>query len=321
MTEPAGEIVLFQGDDGTPRIQVRLDEQTVWLSLNQMAELFQRDKSTVSRHIANVFGEGELQQKRCVADFATHLPDGRTYQVAHYNLDVIISVGYRVKSLRGTQFRIWATERLREYLVKGFAMDDDRLKQLCGGTYWRELLEILQRSDYKVVSGIAELLARFTHGLDLLDRYDHQSLSAPTGRPSGWVFSYDEARTVIEAMSFGSASDLFGRERDGSFAGVIAGLYQTFGGIELYPTAQEKAAHLLYLVVKDHCFTDGNKRIAAALFVYFLDRCGLLFGVDGRPRVGNSALAAITVMIAVSRPEEKDDMILLVRNMLQIGDS
>ncbi len=153
MAEPGGEIILYQTDDGAPRIEVRLDEQTVWLSLNQLAELFQRDKSTISRHIASVFAEGELQQGASVADYATHLPDGRTYQVAYYNLEVIISVGYRVRSLRGTQFRIWATERLRDYIVKGFAMDDDRLKQLGGGTYWRELLERIRdiRSSEKVL--------------------------------------------------------------------------------------------------------------------------------------------------------------------------
>lgn len=303
---------LYVATSGEVSLTVDRGADTIWATHQQIADLFGVDRSGATRHINKVLTSGEVLAANNVQKL--HIA-GAKRPVSFYSLDVILAVGYRVNSGEAIRFRRWATGVLKQHLVAGYTVNERRLAQI------GKVLEILQRSDDDVVSGIAELLARFTGGLDLLDRYDHQSLSAPTGGPSGWVFSYQEARSVIEAMSFGSASELFGRERDGSFAGVIAGLYQTFAGTELYPTAQEKAAHLLYLVVKDHCFTDGNKRIAAALFVYFLDRCRLLFGVDGRPRVGNSALAAITVMIAVSRPEEKDDMILLVRNLLQIGDS
>jgi len=315
---PSGEIVVYQAEDGSPGLDVRLVDETVWLSQQQLTDLFQTTQQNVSLHLRNIYAEGELSEAPTHKDFLLVRQEGArevTRSVAHYNLDAIISVGYRVKSELATRFRIWATGVLREHLVAGYTVNEQRLTQIGKG------LEILQRADDELVSGVAELLARFTDGLELLDRFDHQSLAAPDGAVSDWEFTYPEARSVIDAMSFGTTSELFGHERDGSFAGVIAGLYQTFGGNDLYPTAQEKAAHLLYLVVKDHCFSDGNKRIAAALFVYFLNQCGLLIGSDGRPRIGNSTLAAITVMIAVSRPEEKDDMILLVRNLLKVGAS
>lgn len=234
MNEFGGEVLLYRTESGGAALEVRLDGQTVWLSLTQLAELFGRDKSTISRHLSNVFSEGELDRGSVVADLATTAADGKTYQVTHFNLDVIISVGYRVKSFQGTQFRIWATERLRQHLLGGYTLNEHRLAQL------GKVLEILQRSDDVLVSGVAELLRQFTGGLDLLDRYDHQSLGRPRGQSAAWQLTYDEARSVIDAMSFGSSSELFGRERDGSFAGVVAGLYQTFGGVELYPSVEEK---------------------------------------------------------------------------------
>jgi prophage maintenance system killer protein len=312
-----GEVIIYRDEGGQVQLDVRLEQETVWLTQQQLAELFGTTRENITIHLGNIFDEGELDRAATSKDFLQVRQEGaRTVRrtVTHYNLDATISVGYRVKSAIATRFRIWATGVLREHLVAGYTVNEQRLNQI------GKVLEILQRADDELVSGVAELLARFTDGLDLLDRFDHQSLTAPGGAVSDWEFTYPEARSVIDAMSFGTTSQLFGHERDGSFPGVIAGLYQTFDDADLYPTAQEKAAHLLYLVVKDHCFSDGNKRIAAALFVYFLDRCGLLTDATGRARIGNSTLAAITVMIAVSRPEEKDDMVLLVRNLLEVGE-
>jgi len=307
MAENAIEI--YTSKNGV-ELAVALDESTVWLSLDQMSALFERDKSTISRHIKNVFTEGELDQDSVVALFATTAADEKIYQVAHYNLDVIISVGYRVKSIQGTRFRQWANTVLKNYLVDGAAINEKRLKQI--GT----VVNILSRSNEDMVSGIASVLQDFTNGLDLLDSYDHQTLKKPKGEVPERELTYDEARAFIDTMSFNETSDLFGHERDGSFKGVVAGLYQSFGGVELYPSVEEKAANLLYLVVKDHSFTDGNKRIAAALFVYFLEMNNALRSVSGNQRIDNNTLAAITLMIALSAPEEKEIMCLLVMNML-----
>lgn len=302
---------VYLATSGELSFAVDASAETVWATHQQIADLFGVDRSGATRHINNVLTTEEVDRANNVQKM--HIA-GAKRPVSYYSLDVILAVGYRVNSGEAIRFRRWATGVLREHLVAGYTVNEQRLAQI------GKVLEILQRADDELVSGVAELLARFTDGLDLLDRFDHQSLTAPGGAVADWEFTYPEARSVIDAMSFGTTSQLFGHERDGSFAGVIAGLYQSFGGVELYPTAQEKAAHLLYLVVKDHCFSDGNKRIAAALFVYFLDRCGLLTDAAGRARIGNSTLAAITVMIAVSRPEEKDDMVLLVRNLLEVGE-
>ncbi|HML51892.1 MAG TPA: RhuM family protein [Propionicimonas sp.] len=302
---------VYLATSGELSFAVDASAETVWATHQQIADLFGVDRSGATRHINNVLATEEVDRANNVQKM--HIA-GAKRPVSYYSLDVILAVGYRVNSGEAIRFRRWATGVLREHLVAGYTVNEQRLTQI------GKVLEILQRADDELVSGVADLLARFTDGLDLLDRFDHQSLTAPGGAVSDWEFTYPEARSVIDAMSFGTTSQLFGHERDGSFPGVIAGLYQSFGGVDLYPTAQEKAAHLLYLVVKDHCFSDGNKRIAAALFVYFLDRCGLLTNAAGRARIGNSTLAAITVMIAVSRPEEKDDMVLLVRNLLEVGE-
>jgi prophage maintenance system killer protein len=304
---PGGELIIYQAEDGSSALDVRLEGDTVWLTQQQMADLFGRDRSVVARHIRNAVNEREVDPDRSVQILhktRSGLP------TTYYDLDVIISVGYRVKSLNGVRFRRWATTVLRDHLVTGYSLNQRRLDQL------NQALRIIARSGVAEVAGVASVLQVYADGLGLLDDYDHQRLAKPKGEPSTWELSYAEAREVVDSMSFASESGLFGLERDGSFQSSVAQVYQSFGGQELYPSLEEKAATLLYLVVKNHSFTDGNKRIAAALFVYFLDRNGALRDADGDLRIDNNALAAITLMIALSRPDEKDTMCALVMNFL-----
>lgn len=304
------QIVLYESQDGETQVNVLLQGETVWLTQSQMVELFASSKANISEHIKHIFDEGELKEESVVRKFRTTAADGKTYSTKHYNLDVIISVGYRVKSLRGTQFRIWATNVLKHHLVDGYTRNQHRLNQL------DYAIKILSRSSNDMVSGITGVLECFSGGLDLLDNYDHQTLKKGTGRASKWVLTYKEARVFIDAMSYGENSDLFGVERDDSLKGIVAGLYQSFNEVDLYPSIQEKAANLLYLIVKDHSFTDGNKRIAAALFVYFLEKNDALRDAGGKQIIDNNALAAITLMVAFSNPEEKEIMCTLIMNML-----
>jgi prophage maintenance system killer protein/predicted fused transcriptional regulator/phosphomethylpyrimidine kinase len=307
-TPANSDVVIYQGDDGV-ELQVRLVGETVWLNRHQLAELFGRDVKTVGKHINNALKE-ELANFSVVAKFAITATDGKVYQVEHYNLDMVLSVGYRVKSAEGIQFRRWASDTLKKYALEGYAVNQKRLDQL------NKLLEIVSRSENSVVAGVADVLQNYAHGLDLLDEYDHQSFVAPKGKKGKWILTYDEARAFVDSMKFGNTSALFGNERDNSFKSTLGAIYQTFGGNDLYPSVQEKAANLLYMAVKNHSFTDGNKRIAAALFVYFLDKNDVLKGVSGLNVISNNTLAAITLVIALSKPEEKELMVLLVRNIL-----
>ena len=295
----ANNIVLFQSSDREISLDVSTDGSTVWLTQSQMAELFEKDQSVISRHISNVFKDGELE-KESNMHFLHIAKSDRP--VAFYNLDVIISVGYRVKSRRGVEFRRWATDVLRRYIIEGAATNERRLEQL--GKVTRVMARIQESLETRQVLDIVQ---SYTAALDLLDDYDHQRLKAPK-----------ECRKVIDDMKFGEESDLFGVEKDESFKGTLGSIYQGFGGQEIYPSLQEKAANLLYLVVKNHAFLDGNKRIAATMFLYFLDRNGVLF-VDGRKTIDDSTLVAITIMIAESKPEEKDAMTALVMNFLALG--
>ena len=256
------DLVLFHSHDGEILLPVTVDRDTVWLSLDQIAALFQRDKSTVSRHIRNVFSEGELERDSVVANFTTTAADGKKYQVDHFNLDVIISVGYRVKSQRGVEFRKWANSVLKDYILRGYAVNENRMKQL--GEMVRLMQRIETNLDTKQVLSVVE---RFSKALDLLDDYDHQTMKRPKGSAGAYVLTYEECRQVIDQMRFGNESELFGKEKDDSFKGSIGNIYQSFGGQEIYPTTEEKAANLLYFVTKDHSFLDGNKRIAATLFI------------------------------------------------------
>ncbi|WP_022889520.1 RhuM family protein [Agromyces italicus] len=304
-------IELYRSSDGSIVFDVRTDAETVWLSADQLVALFGRDKSTISRHLRNVFEDGELERDSVVADFATTASDGKTYVVTHYNLDVVISVGYRVKSVEGVRFRRWATDVLRRYVIEGAAINERRLEQL------GSLVQILARSGDDMIVGTAEVLARYLPSLRTLRDYDEGSIDLARGVEPSWVLTYDEARVVIDGVRAEFPEDrLFGSERGAALKGVVATIYQGFAGQELYPTVQEKAANLLYLVVKDHPLSDGNKRSGAALFVHFLAKNGQLADASGTPRISNTALAAITLMVAMSDPKEKDLMVALLMSML-----
>lgn len=310
------QIVLFESSDGEVRLDVRSDQDTVWLTKEQLAILFGRDRTVISRHIANVYKEGEVDRLSTCAKIAQVQTEGDREverQVEYYNLDVIISVGYRVKSQRGVEFRRWATDVLRRYIVEGRVENEKRLAQLA------QVVSVMERLPEEIgAAQILEIVKSYAPALDLLDDYDHQRLGRPRGSQGVYVLSYEECRDLIDSLRFSGESDIFGVEKDESFRSSIAAIYQSFGGREIYPSVQEKAANLLYFVVKNHSFHDGNKRIAASLFLYFLDRNGLLYE-SGRKCIGDDALVATAIMIAESRPDEKEAMVSLVMNFLALG--
>lgn len=304
-------VELYRSASGEFELAVRTDGESVWVTADQLVELFGRDKSTISRHLRNVFDDGELERPAVVADFATTAVDGKTYRVAHYNLDVVISVGYRVKSAEGVRFRRWATQVLRQYLLDGIALNERRLEQL------GSIVQVLSRSSDELVAGVAEVVGRYLPSLRALRAYDEGEILPAPGAAPVWSLTYEEARAVIDEVGAEFPDDaLFGGERGDALRSVVETLYQGFGGVDLYPTVQEKAANLLYLVVKDHPLTDGNKRSAAALFVHFLARNGALDDARGVPLISNNALAAITLMVAMSDPKEKALMTALLVSML-----
>ena len=280
-----------------------------------MAELFDRDVKTIGKHINNALRE-ELDGQVVVANFATTTKHGavegktQTHMVEFYNLDVIISVGYRVKSKRGVEFRRWANSVLKHYILKGYAVNDRRVAQL------GEVIRIMKRTENTLDSKqVLTVIEKYSEALELLDSYDHQNMTRPKGSDATYVLTYEECMKVISNMRFGDESDLFGREKDDSFRGSIGNIYQSFDGKELYPSLEEKAAHLLYFVTKNHSFLDGNKRIAATMFLYFLDRNGVLFA-EGEKLIDDHTLVALTIMIAESKPEEKEMMITVIMNCL-----
>lgn len=305
-----GNIEEIHFREGEFELSVRVEPQadTVWLNRKQMAQLFDRDVKTIGKHIQSALRE-ELKDS-VVAKFATTASDGKTYQVEYYNLDMIISVGYRVKSARGVQFRRWATSVLRQYLLQGYVCQQKRLQALS------TTIRVMKRVENKLDSAqILEVVQQYTRSLDLLDDYDHQRLQKPQGDPHAYVLTYEECRRLIDSMRYGDESSVFGNEKDDSFKGSLGNIYQSFAGKDVYPSTQEKAANLLYLVTKNHAFSDGNKRIAAAVFLYFLERNGLLFR-DGEKVIADHTLVAMVVMIAESKPEEKETMVKLVMNFL-----
>ncbi len=307
----ANAIQLFRSGDLNLEVKFSAKEETVWLTRRQMAKLYDRDVKTIGRHITNAL-EDELDETT-VAKFATVQKEGGidvTRQVEHYNLDMIISVGYRVKSQRGVEFRRWANRILKDYILRGVAVNRHRLDQL------GEAISIMSRvADRLDVVQVLDVVKHYTAALDLLDDYDHQRLAKPAGREGGYRLGYDECRHLIESLRFGAESELFGNEKDDSFKGSLGAIYQSFGGAEVYPTVEEKAANLLYFITKNHSFSDGNKRIAAAVFLYFLEKNGLLH--PGNPHaLASHTLVAVVVMIAESRPEEKETMVKLVMNFL-----
>ena len=307
------EIILYETTDHIIKLNVKTDGDTVWLSLDQLTNLFERDKSTISRHIKNIFTEGELEHDSVVAKFATTAADGKTYKVDYYNLDVIISVGYRVKSQRGVEFRKWANKVLKDYIIKGYSVNHKRIEQI------GEVIRIMKRAENQLdTKQVLSVIEKYNTALDLLDDYDHQTLKKPSGNTATYVLKYDECRQLIDSMKFGSDSTLFGNEKDDSFKGSIGNIYQSFGGTEVYPTLEEKAANLLYFVTKNHSFSDGNKRIAAAMFLYFLDKNNALFLDEEKTQktIADQTLAALTIMIAESMPTEKEMMINVIMNCM-----
>ncbi|MGM9690722.1 MAG: RhuM family protein [Bacteroidaceae bacterium] len=313
------KIVIYQTEDGQTQIDVRLENETVWLNTNQMALLFEREDSNIRRHIINVFKDGELEKDNNV--HFLHV-NGIKKPVPFYNLDVIISVGYRVKSKRGTAFRIWARKVLKEYMVKGYAVNErirheqiGELRQLVG-----MLGRTLQNQSLSTEENRAlfEVVTDYTYALDTLDNYDYERLTIEkTTKEEPFHATYENAMKEIQRLreKFGG-SVLFGNEKDDSFKSSIGQIYQTFGGEELYPSVEEKAAMLLYLVTKNHSFSDGNKRIAATLFLWFLNNNGILYRKDGSKRLADNTLVALTLMIAESKTEEKDVMVKVVVNLI-----
>ena len=307
------EIVIFETEDKLITLPVAVDHETVWLNRNQMAELFDRDVKTIGKHINNALREELESDKATVAKFATVQKEGEREverQIEYYNLDVIISVGYRVKSKRGVEFRRWANSVLKQYILKGYAVNDNRIRQL------GEVIRIMKRTENELDSRqVLSVIEKYSSALDLLDSYDHQNMTRPEGNRATYVLTYEECMDVIQSMRFGDESDLFGKEKDDSFKGSIGNIYQSFGGTDIYESLEEKAANLLYLVTKNHSFFDGNKRIAATMFLYFLDKNEVLF-IDGQKKIEDAALVALTIMIAESRPEEKEMMISVIMNCM-----
>ena len=314
------KIVIYRTADGQTSIDVKLEDETVWLSANQMANLFDRDEKTIRKHINNVFSEGELEKEN-----NTHFlrVDGVKQPVAFYSLDVIISVGYRVKSQRGIQFRIWANKVLKEYLVKGYVVNKVLTEQRY--TELKQLVTVLGRTvktqealTSEDALNLVEVVSDYAYALDTLDRYDYQQLAVEqTTNDVKFHATYEGAMQAIEELKekFGG-SQWFAHEKDDSFKSSIGQIYQTFGGQDLYPSVEEKAAMLLYLVTKNHSFSDGNKRIAATLFLWFMAGNGILYNPDGSKRIADNTLVALTLMIAESRTEEKDVMVKVVVNLI-----
>ena len=315
------KIIIYQTEDGQTQIDVRLENDTVWLTQAQMAELFQKDQSVIARHISNVFKEGELDDKSNMHFLHNTIYKYRPTRI--YSLDVIISVGYRVKSKRGTAFRIWARNVLKDYLIKGYAINEQLRHEQLGEL--RQLVGMLGRTiqSQPLLStdesqALFDVVTDYTYALDTLDNYDYQRLTIEkTTLEERFHATYENAMREINALreKFGG-STLFGNEKDDSFHSSIGQIYQTFGGEELYPSVEEKAAMLLYLVTKNHSFSDGNKRIAATLFLWFLNNNGILYNKDGSKRIADNTLVALTLMIAESRTEEKDVMVKVVVNLI-----
>ena len=322
--ELSDKIVIYRTSDGQTSVSVRMDGDTVWLSQAQMAELFQKDRTVIGRHISNIYKEHELERETTCANFAHMGKEAdQTYQTTLYNLDVVISVGYRVKSQRGTQFRIWANKVLNDYLVKGYAVNKALTEQRYSEL--KQLVAVLGRTvksqealTSKDALDLIEVVSNYTYALDILDRYDYQQLSIEqTTSEEKFHATHEGAMNVIRELKakFGG-SKWFANEKDDSFKSSIGQIYQTFDGHDLYPSVEEKAAMLLYLVTKNHSFTDGNKRIAATLFLWFMAENGILYNPDGTKRIADNTLVALTLMIAESRTEEKDTMVKVLVNLI-----
>jgi prophage maintenance system killer protein len=316
--EARGEIVLYQTPDGSVELDVRLERETIWLTQKQMSELFDTERSVITKHLRNVFKTGELIQDSVSANFAHTAGDGKTYQTAFYNLDAVLSVGYRVNSKRGTQFRIWATKLLRDYLLKGYTVNERRLRDLNQAV--RLIAGVADRQDLSgdEAKALLRVVGEYRFALDLLDDYDYQRVGAPpAGEKAVHPLSYQEALRIVGQLRerFGG-STLFGRQKDEGLQSALGAVMQTFGGRDLYPSLEEKAAHLLYFLIKNHAFVDGNKRIGAALFLWFLEKNEAIRDRNGERRISDAALVALTLLIAESKPAEKEIIVRIVTHLL-----
>ncbi len=327
MTENTGTVVIYEDSSGQIALDVSLDRESVWLSQKQLCDLFDRDKSVISRHIRNIFKEGELDEKSVVAKNATTASDGKTYQVEFYNLDMILSLGYRVNSKRATAFRIWATRVLKEHLIKGYSVNQKRLREK-GLEELSQAIDLLKStiegSDLALTEakGLLDVIVRYSRTWTLLQGYDEDALENREGqKEQRFILDFDEAKAAIaqlkqELIAKGEATALFGNEKAGEFNGIIRNIYQTFGGTELLPTVEEKAANLLYYIIKGHPFNDGNKRIGAFLFILFLSKNRMLHKPNGELKINDNALVALALMTAKSDPKQKETVINLIVNML-----
>jgi death-on-curing family protein len=325
-----GEILIYKAKDGSQQLEVRLEEDTVWLTQKQITDLFGRERTVITKHINNIFREGELKQKSVCANFAHTAADGKIYETQYYNLDVIISVGYRVKSKRGTQFRQWATQRLKDHLVKGYTLNEKRLLQVQQNMQQLEqAVKLIQQSgstgelSKNEAKGLLEIITSYTQSFILLNQFDSNNLpDAKLNENITYQIEYKEAVKAItelkkQLVKKKEASELFGNERDHGFESVLNSVVQTFGGEYLYKSIEEQAAHLLYFIIKNHPFTDGNKRIGAFLFVWFLEKNKHRFKRSGELKINDNALVALALLVAQSNPDDKEIMIKLVMNLIR----
>ena len=314
MSDKKNEIILFENQG--VKLEVNVKDETVWLNREQIAKLFGRDIKTIGKHINNALKEELSDDNSVVAKFATTATDGKTYQVEYYNLDMILSVGYRVKSKNGIIFRKWANKVLKDYMLKGYAVNQRRLEYL---EKTIRLIDIANRIDDRLENDdakeILKVIGEYSRALDMLDEYDHRNLKKPDGNVDTRVITYDDCISIINSLKYKEESELFGVERDKGLKAIIGNVYQSFSGQDIYNSIEEKAANLLYLVVKNHVFIDGNKRIAATLFIYFLKFYGILYNENGKV-IDNHTLTALTLLVAESNPKEKEVMIDLIMNFL-----
>ena len=314
MSEKKNEIILFENQG--VKLEVNVKDETVWLNREQISKLFDRDIKTIGKHINNALKEELSDDNSVVAKFATTATDGKTYQVEYYNLDMILSVGYRVKSKNGIIFRKWANKVLKDYMLKGYAVNQRRLEYL---EKTIKLIDIANRIDDRLENDdakeILKVIGEYSRALDMLDEYDHKTLKKPNGNVDSRIITYDNCITIINSLKYKEESNLFGVERDKGLKAIIGNVYQSFSGQDIYSSIEEKAANLLYLVVKNHVFIDGNKRIAATLFIYFLKFYGILYNENGKV-IDNHTLTALTLLVAESNPKEKEVMIDLIMNFL-----
>ncbi|KFL35158.1 MULTISPECIES: RhuM family protein [unclassified Sulfurospirillum] len=324
-------VVLYTDDKGQVSLEVSLENETVWLSQKQMSELFDKNVKTINEHIGNVFKEGELEQNAVIRNFRITASDGKNYDVVHYNLDVIISVGYRVKSKRGTQFRIWASKILKEYLIKGYALNHQRINAQSLNELTATMELVRKSIETKELSsneakGLLDIINNYAKTWALLQGYDSDALYALQGTLNQrFILDNDEAKNAIselkkDLMAKGDATELFGNEKAGEFKGALLNIYQTFGGVDLLPSIEEKAANLLYYVIKDHAFSDGNKRIGSFLFILFLHKNGIAYKANHEPKINDNALVSLALLVAASEPSQKELMVKLIVNLLGESD-